>query len=409
LSVLLLQGPLGPFFKRLEDQLRQECSEPVHRIVFNSGDVMQSNKATSILYDGKSEDWGSFFTRYIREHNITTVLAYGDCRYYHFEAKRICLIEQGVRYFAFEEGYLRPNYITLEEGGVNGHSPVNHASVVSYQAVHSPKDEIAVGGNFLRRAIYAVTYDWCAYWGLNLKTPFYKHHRPLTPFMTAFYWCRAFVRKYAYKLSEPNCLQLIENGQFFLVPLQVHNDAQIEFHSQYEKMEDFIVDVLRSFKESDCKENLIFKHHPMDRGHVNYRQFILNTARNLGLEKQVYYVHDQHLPTLLKACRGVVTINSTTALQAFYHRAPVKAVGAAFFDMPGLTYQGDLHSFWLNPSGLDGDFSDRFKAYLLDHGQINGSFYSKLDLTIGNVIDYLAKQKAISLEVDPKRDGVRFE
>jgi capsular polysaccharide export protein len=409
LSLLLLQGPIGPFFKDLAQVLRQQYSVPVYRIVFNGGDLFFGESENTYSYKGTVEDWPTFFTDFIRDKKITSVLAYGDCRIYHSEAKRLSALEDGVRYFAFEEGYLRPNYITLEEGGVNGHSPVNRDAVEVYQPIHSPKGEEVIGGNFLNRMLFALAYDLLATFSTRKSFFHYQHHRPLTPFLTALYWNRGFLRKLLYRVAEPSCKKIARKGDFYLVPLQVHYDAQIEFHSQYEKMEDFIVDVLRSFKESDCKENLFFKHHPMDRGHVNYRQFILNTARNLGLEKQVYYIHDQHLPTLLKACRGVVTINSTTALQAFYHRAPVKAVGAAFFDMPGLTYQGDLHSFWLNPSGLDGDFSDRFKAYLLDHGQINGSFYSKLDLTIGNVIDYLAKQKAISLEVDPKRDGVRFE
>jgi capsule polysaccharide modification protein KpsS len=30
---------------------------------------------------------------------------------------------KGIRFLAFEEGYLRPHFITLEEGGVNAFSP----------------------------------------------------------------------------------------------------------------------------------------------------------------------------------------------------------------------------------------------------------------------------------------------
>jgi capsular polysaccharide export protein len=402
----LLQGPLGPFFKDLGQELREQYGVPVYQIVLNGGDQLFAQGPSCIPYTGTVDAWPRFFTRFIREHNISTVLAYGDCRIYHAEAKRVSLLEDGVRYFAFEEGYLRPNYITLEEGGVNGHSPVRHQAVEAYRPVHVAKDEQVIGGNFFRRMCFALAYDFVSTISLSTSYRHYQHHRPLTPVATAFYWSRGFLRKLLYKITEPSSKQIVNKRDFFLVPLQVHYDAQIKFHSHYESMEDFITEAMASFAGSGCRDNIVFKHHPMDRGHVNYRRFIQKLALRLGISDRVMYIHDQHLPTLLKACKGVVTINSTTALQAFYHRAPVKTMGAAFFDMPGLTFQGKLKDFWNNPSGLDNDFSDRFRAYLLDHGQINGSFYCHSEMTINNVIHYLNAQQAIRLEINAQCDGV---
>jgi capsular polysaccharide export protein len=199
-------------------------------------------------------------------------------------------------------------------------------------------------------------------------------------------------------LSELPASRLLSKGEFFLIPLQVHNDAQIEFHSQYESIEHFIQEVMLSFALNQRTEHLLIKHHPMDRGHVNYKGYIAKLAKELGIAGKVYYIHDQHLPTLLKACKGVVTINSTTALQAFYHEAPVKVMGSAFFNMPGLTDQKTLAEFWQNPQKPDMEFSDRFRGYLLDHGQINGSFYCQFRFTCDNIVDYMFAHGMLDLK-----------
>ena len=397
MAVLLLQGPLGSFFKHFSDQLSQ-AGETVYKINFNGGDEFYAQSENSIAYTGKPKDWSVFLTRFIELNNIQTVFAYGDCRFYHHEAKRIC-INHDVRYFAFEEGYLRPNYITLEEGGVNGHSPLatdeGHKAIEAYAPVHAVKDEELIAPNFFKRFMYASIYYNVSFFR-RLTFKHYVHHRSFSPVFEAFCWIRASLRKFAYRAVEPKAKKICQQGEFYLVPLQVYNDAQIEFHSDYENMQAFIAEVMTSFAASQKKCHLVIKHHPMDRGHVNYKSIIKRLAVELKLEGRVFYIHDQHLPTLLKHCLGVVTINSTTALQAFYHKAPVKVMGDAFFNMPGLTHQSSLADFWLKPEVLDEEFADRFRGYLLDHGQINGSFYCDADISFNHLMPYLQKQGVIA-------------
>jgi capsular polysaccharide export protein len=62
---------------------------------------------------------------------------------------------------------------------------------------------------------------------------------------------------------------------------------------------------------------------------------------------------------LVGACRGVVTLNSSMGVQAFFHDKPVVAVGRAFWAMPGLaTVAGDqaaLDAAFADPAGLGYD------------------------------------------------------
>ena len=138
------------------------------------------------------------------------------------------------------------------------------------------------------------------------------------------------------------------DGRYFLFPLQVANDAQIFFHSPYNSISDCIREVVASFaRVADPRDRLVIKHHPMDRGHTLYQELIDELVQQHDLKGRLVYCHDQHLPTLLEHCKGVVTINSTTAISAFFHKAPVKVLGTAFYDIGGLCNQKSLEEFWL--------------------------------------------------------------
>jgi capsular polysaccharide export protein len=84
----------------------------------------------------------------------------------------------------------------------------------------------------------------------------------------------------------------------------------------------------------------------------------------------------------LHHARGVVVVNSTVGLSALYHNAPLKACGAAIYDMPGLTFAGRLEEFWERAQSInvDRELFRRFRSYLIEHTQLNGSFYKRLNL-----------------------------
>lgn len=82
-----------------------------------------------------------------------------------------------------------------------------------------------------------------------------------------------------------------------------------------------------------------------------------------------------HLPTLIKASIGMITINSTTALQAVYHKRPVKLMGRALYNIDKLANQQSLHTFWTNPIAPDHDFYLKFREFLIEQTQLNGAFY----------------------------------
>ena len=130
-------------------------------------------------------------------------------------------------------------------------------------------------------------------------------------------------------------------------------------------------------QHADQQQHLVLKHHPMDRGYRHYGQLIRNLSRKLGVENRVHYFCDIHLPTLLKHSLGLVTINSTTGIQALYHHIPVKTLGRSIYDLPSLTVQTDLDQFWFNPVPPDESYFHLFREKLIEITQLNGAYYGK--------------------------------
>ena len=380
--VLLLQGPLGPFFKNLARDL-EENGARVSKINFHGGDWLFYPRR-SVSYRGRMEDWPNYLAQVLAEQKIDVVLMYGDCRPVHR-----CVREQaerlGVEIGVFEAGYVRPDYITLEQSGINNYSRVPR-SPDFYQSFSGvkPAKPLPVGNVFWHAALWAILY-YIASACLRPMFPHYQHHRPLA-IREAFPWVRGLWRKYYYHVKERAVRRRLENecsGRFFLVPLQVHNDSQMHMHSDYASVDDFIRYVVSNFaKNAPSETYLVIKHHPMDRGYRDYTSLCEQLEENYSLKGRLFYVHDLHLPTVLDHAVGVVVVNSTVGLSALLHGAPVKVCGRAIYDLPGVSFSGLLSEFWAkaqdhkpNRRAIHG-----FHSYLIAHTQINGSVYKRLPM-----------------------------
>lgn len=380
--VLLLQGPLGPFFRRLSRDLVASGAR-VSKVNFNGGDWL-FYPTDAIQFKGRMDDWPAFLTQLLAEQKTDLILMHGDCRPIHQ-----CLREQvkclGVEVGVFEEGYLRPDYITLDWGGTNGNSSLPRAiNCYLRYPVDKSSPPFTVGNVFWYAALWAGLY-YLASFILKPVFPHYRHHRRLAV-REALPWIRGLWRKYYYHIKEHTVrhrLQTECSGRFFLVPLQVYNDSQMSAHSHYPSIESFIHDVVSSFaRNADPDMSLLIKHHPMDRAYRDYTQLCEGLSEDYGLQGRLLYVHDLQLPIILDHTRGVIVVNSTVGLSALLHGIPVKVCGRAIYDIPKITYSGRLKNFWReapfhkpNPIAVQG-----LRSYILDHTQLNGSVYRRLPI-----------------------------
>src|SRR4051812_40650495 len=119
-NTLLLQGPVGPLFRGLARELRQR-GDRVWHLTFNGGDEFFADRAARVRYTRGADEWPFYLASIIRSQRIDRVFLFGDCRPLHRVALLVCA-QLGVPVYVVEEGYLRPFYLTIEPGGVNGNS-----------------------------------------------------------------------------------------------------------------------------------------------------------------------------------------------------------------------------------------------------------------------------------------------
>lgn len=387
-KVLFLQGPMGGFFNRIAKWLSQRNID-TYKINLNGGDWFYTeSKAFVEVFDYKDSlnNFNKYLNYIIKENEIDSVVCFGDCRKYHIIAKQVTE-RLGINFFVFEEGYIRPNFITFEMDGVNDFS--NFKCDFSKGEQLKKKDKLldvqGVDNKYYKMVISAIVYYIFTFLlGSIYKN--YQHHRGLSAFSELFAWFISGYRRVKNALSEPRAFKEFQkkySQQYFVFPLQVHNDSQLSVHSDLKYMEKYIDFVVGSFAGNALQQqHLLIKHHPMDRGYRHYAKLIKHLAAQYGVSERVHYFCDIHLPTLLRNSLGLVTVNSTTGLQALYHAVPVKVLGRALYDLPQLTYQKDLDKFWCNATAMNKADYALFRLALIQYSQLNGAYYGKVFLRI---------------------------
>lgn len=399
--LLMLQGPVGPFFRLLAGDLRRR-GVTVRKVNLNAGDALYFPDPDSLAYRDGPDDWPDYLRGLLRDLEIDAVALFGDSRAYH----RAAIAEardMDIPVFVFEEGYIRPDYITVELNGVNGNSGLiprgGRSGATSAAAAQSPAVNpgraMPVGNTFPAMALHSIVY-WAAMDLGQLFYPHYRHHKPHSLAEVRPWLLSAFRKMRHARRDKATVAKLLRHGTpYFTVPLQVHRDSQIIRDSGFLSVGHFIVTVMESFaKHAPVDHVLVLKQHPMDRGHTDYTALVRHTATRLGCFDRVLYVRDAHLPTLLRCARGTLTINSTVGLSSLHHGTPVKALGHAIYDRPGLTVQCSLREFWTTSEKVDSGRVRDFMRQLIEACQANGSFYTKWS-TAGlaeQVTRYMAKQ-----------------
>ncbi|TCM68383.1 capsular polysaccharide export protein [Acinetobacter calcoaceticus] len=374
---------MGSFFNRVAQWLRTH-NIGSYKVNFNGGDWYYSERKSYINcfdYKGGLDTFSVWLEQLIIRHQIDSIVCFGDCRKYHQLAKKITT-QLGRGFYVFEEGYIRPNFITFEQVGVNAFSTFDLKLDEKCKELYgeSERDILAVDNQYYLMVLSAIMY----YIFTVLRTPtyrYYHHHRGLSAWSELRAWLCSGLRRLYNAVFEPARIRKFitsHRDQYFVFPLQVHNDSQILVHSDLKSMEKYIELVVSNFSQyADPQHQLLLKHHPMDRGYRHYAQYIKQLGVRYDCAERLHYFCDVHLPTVLKNSLGVVTVNSTTGLQALYHAAPVKVLGAAIYNIEGLTAQQDLSLFWKNRTAVDFENYEYFKKSLIANSQLNGAYYGK--------------------------------
>jgi len=379
---LFLQGPPGPFFLDLGRELVRR-GMPIHRINLNGGDRRDWHDE-SIDYRGRFADWPMFFDRFVRNHRITDLVLYGDCRPMHMAALRLARL-RGIRIHVFEEGYIRPDWMTLERDGVNGHStlPRDPETILEAASKLPPIPSLpSITASFGRRARDSYWYYHHVVTG-RLRFPFYQSHRQGWIIGEGLGWARKFARAGRTAKHAEEVLAKIAGQKYFLFPLQLTGDYQIRAHSPFGSMRiaaDYVLDSFAQFAPPDSL--LLVKEHPLDCGFYSWGAYVRKRAAELGLTGRIMHIDGGDLQLLAKDAMGMVCVNSTSGTLALQAGTPVMVLGDAVYDIPGVTHHGALDQFWSEPQAPDADIYAAFKKILHARCLVRGGLASASAMAI---------------------------
>ena len=382
-NVMLLQGLMGPFFRKLGKGLIAR-GHKVFKVNFNGGDRAYWRLPNGIDYRGTLADWPDAFAGLLTKHQITDVILFGDCRDHHMGAVEICRA-RNVAIWVFEEGYIRPDWVTLENGGVNGHSLLpRDPEWYRARAADLPPltQHQKVPSSFRTRAVQGLWYnvaDVLTRW----HYPGWQTHRPWHPLVEGVGWARKLMRRDERREHGAQLLARLKEQQtgYFLFPLQLDSDAQIRLHSPFAGMIEAIKLVLQSFAEHAPPDvRLVVKEHPLDNGVRDWELETADLAQRFGIADRVDYLAWGDIEEIAEEALGMVTVNSTSGTLALAKGVPVIVLGKAVYNVPDLTFQDDLSRFWTQASPPDSATFAAFRRVLIDKCLIPGGFFSEAAL-----------------------------
>jgi capsular polysaccharide export protein len=379
-SFLFLQGPASPFFNALAHAIHN-AGYKVHRINFCGGDKLYWRGLPAWDFPGPVAALPLFLEEKFARHRFTDIVLFGDNRPIHKSAMEIAG-RNSARVHVFEEGYIRPNWITLEEGGVNAHSSIPRDPDWHHwqnNNLTDPGNGEPVGPSMKPRAAHDLIYH-LANLLYTRRFPGFRTHRPYNAHIEYAGWIRRFLILPFHARNARHTVERLarEETPFFLFPLQLNSDTQIVTHSPFDGMRDAIKQVVGSFAgHADPNSLLVIKNHPLDTGLIDYRQQIRKLSTENGIAERVRYIDGGHLPTLLRHAQGTVTVNSTVGLSAIHHACPTMVLGEAIYNMDGMTFQGTPDDFWQDRKKPDNTLYKAFRKSVIHSTQVNGGFYSR--------------------------------
>ncbi|MEO7787198.1 MAG: capsular biosynthesis protein [Sphingomicrobium sp.] len=390
-AFVFLQGPPGPLFLRLAEAMRAGGVR-VERINLSGGDRYDWPEGAT-QFTGRFAEWPAFFDRFVREHGTTDLLLFGDCRPYHMAAHGIAAARD-IRIHVLEEGYLRPDWMTLERDGVNARSTLSRdkQSFLAEGRILPPEEELPpVTASFKRRARDSYWYYHHVLVG-SWRYPHYRSHRTTPILAEGFGWLWRLAGKQRREREADRVVAPLADKPFFLFPLQLSGDYQIRMHSCFPDMQSAACFAIESFAQNaPADTHLLLKVHPLDSSFFNWSGLVKQEARRLGIEDRLHYIDGGNLDELSRSARGVVCVNSTSATVALAQGTPVRTLGEAIYDLQGLTHQGHLDGFWAAPEPPEPAVYPAFRNALVNRCLVRGGLASEsaVAVLVGSIIERL--------------------
>ena len=346
------------------------------------GDWLFWHGRDTIMFRGTLAQWPAFLAEQLKKRNATDIIYFADRFPYHRIAQSVAR-EIGVRPISMEYGYLRPDWLVLEEGGQSTYSHFPESSqtirdcakalpAVDMAQIHVIPDVL--------EAFFETSFHLSNAFFAWLMAPNYAPDRYYPVLREFISYVPRMIRRALNAKQAKNLTVLLQgtDAPKFLVPLQMQNDYQLRDNAPAGYQDGFIQEVMESFKNAaSANAQLIFKMHPMDNGLEHWQQLVHEYTHTLSLTNRVHFLDGGDLSVLFNMVSGCVVINSTMGLRALIEKIPVNVMGISVYDIDGLTHQGSLDDFWRHPTLPDPKFLNIFVRAIAHGIHVRGAVYGR--------------------------------
>lgn len=385
LHFVFLQGMPSPFFSRIGNQLAAAgCRVTGINLCF--GDWLFWRGPAVVNFRGSLEEWTNFLENFVSEEDVTDIVLLGEQRNYHCKAVDVAH-RHDVRVTVTDFGYLRPDWITLERDGMGGnsHFPRTREAILEL-ASRLPDPDLAQ--RYLDSSVRMSIGDLLYHFGnVFLWWTYPRYQRSDKRPHPLIYVPASALRLLSARVGRRRAAAAFHALQvravsYYVFPLQLEHDFQIVAYSPFSNLDDPIRLVIQSFaRHAEADTCLLLKMHPYDTGLKNWARRIARWAAECGVAERVLYVESGDLDAMIRGSAGMVTVNSTSGVRALQLGSPVKVLGQAVYDVPGLTFQGSLNEFWREANPPDAGLVDAFIRALAGTIQIRGVYFREPGLS----------------------------
>lgn len=244
----------------------------------------------------------------------------------------------------FENGYFRPNTITVDSKGINYENSVPRKEKYYLNNNNKIKDNYGSinknikikNVNFSNSNTFKNKYYRFLFLLKSLNNYYYKFCRfrknkiNFKKKLTKFYY------KNMHKINKKEKSNL--PSKYIFVPFQVHDDSQIINYSpninNMRELVDYTYKNIKYFKDKGRLKDtyVIFKEHPVDIGRINYSKLY----KKYNEVPWIIFLKKYNTKKLIKNSRLVITINSTVGIEALQEYKTVITLGQAFYNVRNL-------------------------------------------------------------------------
>ena len=404
--VLLLQGPVGPFFAELQNAL-SDAGFATRHVVFNAADKLFAPRQNCAVFSGTDSEWETWVRFEIAQNAPDAIILFGSSRPAHKIARRVAA-SYGIDVLSLEEGYLRSGYVSCELGGNNQHSPLR-----SWDAKPAPKcgttmDPAPASGaqpsSFATMAFWAAAYYLIRDLGSKPSDAHLFHRARERILPMSWRWSLHVLRRLAARVTEfPTRQALHRRSGYILIPLQVASDSQLQAAARGWSTHRLIDGALMALRAAGSDQRLVFKLHPLEPGSAAIKRQILCKASVLGVDRRrIRVLHSGRMGDLAKHSSGMVVINSTSAFSALHHGIPVLVLGDAVFRHGAIVTLGSsgahIATFFKLRHAKSRRLVDAFFAEIKSQSLIPGDFYVRRGraVAIAGILGKLQQRQRLS-------------